>query len=113
MQQRAREAETCEVSFFDRDYLTSIDQQYADWLEPLPNGAGMKIQLVAEADRIIRIRNRIDDKRWADNTIIIKTHDLDAHQVYLLFENQLVHIISMTAANRREIREPDSVTHEN
>ena len=73
----------------------------------------MTIQMVAEAGRITRIRNRLDDQRWADKTVIIKTHDLNADDVYLLFENHLVHIILMTAANRREIREPDSVAHEN
>lgn len=112
MQQRGRRAETCENSFFNREYLASIEQAYADWLEPSALNDALHAELVVEAGRITHIQNLV--KPWSKKTIIIKTHGLNADQVYTLFENQLVHIISSTAANRRENREREqSVAIEN
>ena len=129
MKRRDRQAETCKNSFFDRDYLASIEQAYADWLEPsaaavlndklyaelvvdteLAYKRGYLTRehyehLTVEVGRVTRIENMVQQEPlWTKKTVIIKTHDLNADQVYTLFENQLVHIISMTAPSRREHR---------
>ena len=107
MKRRDRQAETCKNSFFDRDYLASIEQAYADWLEPSAAVLNDRLyaELVVEMGRVTRIENMVrQEPLWTRKTVIIKTHDLNADQVYTLFENQLVHIISMTAPSRREHR---------
>lgn len=115
MKRRDRRAETCKNSFFDPDYLASIEQAYADWLEPAAAVLNDKLyailtrehyeHLTVEAGRVTRIENMVQQEPlWTKKTVIIKTHDLNADQVYTLFENQLVHIISTTAPSRREHR---------